>query len=166
MDTVTLVCSAIRGLLKSAGGEFESRLRAMLARDDDYVGAGKPVCDYDDAAARAGLVDALARDGMALLALLDGRELSEALAQAAALLAHRARPGPRPDEAWGVPDRAAGRERPGDLHRGPRDPARAQDRGPPLRPLPPSPIPARHAGIAQIGKALESTYTQAPSTPL
>jgi hypothetical protein len=87
MDTVTLVRSAIRGLLKSAGGELESRLRAVLARDEDYAGAGKPVCDYDDAAARAGLVDALARDGMALLAVLDGRELSEALAQAAALLA-------------------------------------------------------------------------------
>ena len=87
MDTVTLVRSAIRGLLKSAGGELESRLRAVLARDEDYAGAGKPVCDYDDAAARAGLVDALARDGMALLAVVDGRELSEALAQAAALLA-------------------------------------------------------------------------------
>ena len=87
MDTVTLVRSAIRGLLKSAGGELESRLRAVLARDEDYAGAGKPVCDYDDAAARAGLVDALARDGMAALAVLDGRELSEALAQAAALLA-------------------------------------------------------------------------------
>ena len=87
MDTVTLVRSAIRGLLKVAGGELEARLRAVLARDDDYAGAGKPVCDYDDAAARAGLVDALARDGMALLAVLDGRELSEALAQAAALLA-------------------------------------------------------------------------------
>ena len=87
MDTVTLVRSAIRGLLKSAGGELGEQLRAVLARDDDYAGAGKPVCDYDDAAARAGLVDALARDGMALLAVLDGRELSEALAQAAALLA-------------------------------------------------------------------------------
>ena len=39
------------------------------------------------AAARAALVDALARDGMALLGVLDGRELSEAVAQAAALLA-------------------------------------------------------------------------------
>jgi len=87
MDTVTLVRSAIRGLLKSAGGELGEQLRAVLARDDDYAGAGKAVCDYDDAAARAGLVDALARDGMALLAVLDGRELSEGLAQAAALLA-------------------------------------------------------------------------------
>src|SRR6266702_1298545 len=81
MDTVTLVRSAIRGLLKSAGGELGEQLRAVLARDDDYAGAGKAVCDYDDAAARAGLVDALARDGMALLPVLDGCELCEALAQ-------------------------------------------------------------------------------------
>ncbi len=86
MDTVTLVRSAIRGLLKVAGGELGEQLRAVLARDDDYAGAGKPVCDYDDAAARAELIDALARDGMALLAVLEGRELSEALSQAAALL--------------------------------------------------------------------------------
>jgi hypothetical protein len=87
MDTVTLIRSAIRGLLKAADSELESRLRSVLARDDDYAAAGKPVCDYDDAAARAELVDALAKDGMALLAVLDGRELSEAVSQAAALVA-------------------------------------------------------------------------------
>ena len=87
MDTVTLIRSAIRGLLKCAGGELAERLRAVLARDDDYKAAGKPVCDYDDAQARVVLVDALAKDGMALLAVLDGRELAEALRQAAALLA-------------------------------------------------------------------------------
>jgi hypothetical protein len=87
MDTVTLLRSAIRGLLKAADPELGSQLRAVLARDDDYAAAGKPVCDYDDAAARAELVDALARDGIALLQELDGRELSEAVDQAAALLA-------------------------------------------------------------------------------
>jgi hypothetical protein len=87
MDTVTVIRSAIRGLLKCAGGELAEELRAVLARDDDYVNAGKPVCDYDDAEARVELVDALAKDGMALLLVLDGRELSEALSQAAALLA-------------------------------------------------------------------------------
>ena len=87
MDTVTLVRWAIRGLLKSAGGELESRLRAVLARDDDYAGAGKPGVTTTTRPPGAGLVDALARDGMALLAVVDGRELSEALAQAAALLA-------------------------------------------------------------------------------
>ncbi|MEO9137919.1 MAG: transposase [Jatrophihabitans sp.] len=59
----------------------------MLAREDDYAGAGKPVCDYDDAAARAELIDVLARDGSALLTVLDGRELPDAVSQAAALLA-------------------------------------------------------------------------------
>ena len=47
----------------------------MIVRDDDYAAAGKPVCDYHDRAARAGLVDALAKDAMAVLGALDGREL-------------------------------------------------------------------------------------------
>ncbi|MGH3636063.1 MAG: transposase [Mycobacterium sp.] len=87
MDTVTLIRSAIRGLLKVADTELESRLRAVLARDEDYAAAGKPCCDYDDPDARAELVDALAKDGMALLAVLDGRELPEAVTRAGALLA-------------------------------------------------------------------------------
>jgi hypothetical protein len=58
-----------------------------LRRDDDYASAGKPVCDYDDVAAREALVDALATDALALLAVLDGRELDDGVAQAAALLA-------------------------------------------------------------------------------
>jgi len=87
MDTVTLVRSAIRGLLKAADAELERALRAVLTREDDYLGAGKPVCDYDDPAARAEMVDALARDGAALLGVLDGRELDEAVEQAGALLA-------------------------------------------------------------------------------
>ena len=86
MDTVTLVRSAIRGLL-AAAGDLEHELRAVLRRDDDYANAGKPVCDYDDPAAREALVDALAKDAQALLIALDGRQLPEALAQAAALLA-------------------------------------------------------------------------------
>ena len=87
MDTVTLIRSAIRGLLRVADTALQAELRAVLARDDDYAAAGKPVCDYDDAAARVELVDALATDAMALLAVLDGRELADATAQAAALLA-------------------------------------------------------------------------------
>ena len=62
MDTVTLIRSAIRGLLQVADGALEAELRALLRRDDDYASAGKPVCDYDDAVAREALVDALARD--------------------------------------------------------------------------------------------------------
>src|SRR6516164_8927698 len=87
MDTVTLVRSAIRGLLKAAGGDLAGALRKVLARDDDYAAAGRPACDYDDLAAREQLVDALAKDAGALLGALDGQELGAVLAQAAALLA-------------------------------------------------------------------------------
>ncbi len=91
MDTVTLIRSAIRGLLRAADKEadkdLEAELRAVLTRADDYATAGKPVCDYDDPDARVALVDTLAKDGMAALAVLEGRELAEQVAQAGALLA-------------------------------------------------------------------------------
>jgi hypothetical protein len=88
MDTVTLIRSAVRGLFRvCADAELVEALRAVLAGEDDYQNAGKPVCDWDDEAARSGLVDALARDGHALLAVLHGRQLAEAVGQAAALLA-------------------------------------------------------------------------------
>jgi hypothetical protein len=86
MDTVTLVRSAIRGVLKAAG-EREAGLRELLARDDDYAATGKPLCDYEDAAAREALVDALAKDARALLGALGGQDLGPVLAQAAVLLA-------------------------------------------------------------------------------
>ncbi|MGH3369771.1 MAG: transposase, partial [Nocardioidaceae bacterium] len=89
MDTVTLVRSAIRGLLGAAGSgtELGARLRGLLGRDDDYADAAKPVCDWDDRAAREALVNALAQDAVALLAGLDGRKLGPGLSQAAELLA-------------------------------------------------------------------------------
>lgn len=87
MDTVTLIRSAIRGLLNVAGAELEAELRKVLRRDDDYAAAGKPVCDYDDAAARTALVDELAHDAMALVAALDGRTLEPEVDKAAALVA-------------------------------------------------------------------------------
>src|SRR5215470_8820060 len=88
MDTVTLVRSAIRGLLNVADPVLVQQLRAALSSGDQYVTAGKPVIDWDDEAARTGLVDARARDGYALLHVLEGREdLSEAVDQAARLLA-------------------------------------------------------------------------------
>ena len=49
MDTVTLVRTAIRGLL-AAAGEREPGLRAVLRRDDDYRTGGKPAADWEDAA--------------------------------------------------------------------------------------------------------------------
>jgi len=87
MDTVTLIRSAIRGLLAACDRVLEDELRGLLARDDDYATAGKPVCDYEDRDAREALIDALAKDAHALLGALDGRELSTGVAQAAALLA-------------------------------------------------------------------------------
>lgn len=86
MDTVTLVRSAIRGVLGTAE-EREPALRAVLRRDDDYRTSGKPAADWEDAAARATLVDALARDGEAVLVALEDQVLPPSLAEAATLLA-------------------------------------------------------------------------------
>jgi hypothetical protein len=85
-DTVTMIRSAIRGLLR-VSGELATELRGVLKRDDDYAAAGKPVCDWEDKAARETLVDALACDAYAVLALLDGRTLSPEVTQAVALVA-------------------------------------------------------------------------------
>src|SRR6266508_4039633 len=64
-----------------------ARVRAALTRDDDYAGPGKPPCDWDDPAAREVLVDALVRDALAALAVLDGEELIGGAREAAELLA-------------------------------------------------------------------------------
>lgn len=86
-DTVTLIRSAIRGMLRVADAELAAELRFVLKRDDDYATAGKPICDWDDKEAREALVDNLARDGYAVLSILDGRRLSQEQQQAAELLA-------------------------------------------------------------------------------
>jgi hypothetical protein len=87
MDTVTLVRSAIRQLLDVVDAKLGAKLRAVLARDDDYASGGKATCDWDDAAAREALVHALAQDAYACLAVLDGAKLAPGVAQAAELLA-------------------------------------------------------------------------------
>jgi hypothetical protein len=86
-DTVTLIRSAIRSLLRSCDKSLRAELRGCLKRDDDYVAPGKPTCDWDDAEAREVLVDALARDAHALLLRLDGKKLGPELMQATSLLA-------------------------------------------------------------------------------
>lgn len=86
-DTVTLIRSAIRSLLRVVDGDLAALLRSCCKRDDDYVEAGKPSCDWDDAQAREALVDALARDAEEILAALDGQTLSEEVVQAAQLVA-------------------------------------------------------------------------------
>jgi hypothetical protein len=86
-DTVTMIRSAIRQLLEVAPEPLAQLIRAVLKRDDDYASGGKPTCDWDDAKARDAQVDALARDGYAALAILDGQQLAEPVHQAGALLA-------------------------------------------------------------------------------
>lgn len=87
MDTVTLIRSALRGLLKVAGADLEAELRAALRSDDDYATSGKPQIDWDDASAREALIDFRAKDAHACLALVHGRTLEPAVAEAATLLA-------------------------------------------------------------------------------
>src|SRR5207253_1098357 len=64
MDTVTLIRSAIRGLLTAAdaadaadAGGLGVALRAVLRADDDYTSRAKPVLDWDDKTAREALID-------------------------------------------------------------------------------------------------------------
>jgi hypothetical protein len=86
-DTVTMIRSSIRSLLKAASEQLAAELRGALARQDDYLDAGKPACDWEDAGAREALVDALARDAHGVLRLLEGRNLSPDVTQAAELVA-------------------------------------------------------------------------------
>ncbi|HYR63575.1 MAG TPA: transposase [Actinomycetota bacterium] len=86
-DTVTLIRSAIRGLLRVADDELEAQIRRYLRRDDDYARAGKPTCDWDDPEAREAMIDDLVRDGLEALRELEGRTLTEEVGQAAELLA-------------------------------------------------------------------------------
>ena len=86
-DTVTLVRSAIRALLKASDATIRAEIRSVLERDDDYMKAGKPVCDWDDKAEREAVVDALARDGFAALSMLEERDLQPRVQHAAKLLA-------------------------------------------------------------------------------
>jgi hypothetical protein len=59
-----------------------------LCAGDDHATSAKPQIDWDDQAAREELIDSRAKDGFAILAFLDGREMEEGpLAQAAKLLA-------------------------------------------------------------------------------
>ena len=87
MDTITLIRSAIRGLLAIAGADLAVTLRAAVTSGDDYARTAKPSIDWDDTAAREALVDARSRDGFAMLAVLESRELDQRVDQVARLLA-------------------------------------------------------------------------------
>src|SRR5574341_2323180 len=87
MDTVTLVRSALRGLLTVADPALAAHLRAVLTSGDDYASAAKPQIDWDDPAARAALIDSRAADAHTVLGVLDGQLLTAEVAEAAQLLA-------------------------------------------------------------------------------
>jgi transposase len=86
-DTVTLVRSAIAGVLRVVHEETAASLRKGLKREDTYETTGKPSCAWDDKKAREDLVDALTRDALAILAALDGVTLSADETRATKLLA-------------------------------------------------------------------------------
>jgi transposase len=89
-DTVTQLRAAIRkllGALDQAASPLAASVRAALLRDDDYATAGKPPCDWDDKEARELLVDALVRDALAALSVIDGHELPDTVTTASELLA-------------------------------------------------------------------------------
>ena len=87
MDTVTLIRSAIRGLLRVADDVLGVELRSVLTSGDEYVSAAKPQIDWDDPEARDALIDSRARDAYACLLVLDGTQLSTVVAEAGVLLA-------------------------------------------------------------------------------
>jgi len=87
MDTITLVRSAIRSLLRVADDELEGELRAVLGSGDDYATTAKPQIDWDDPEARNALIDSMAKDGFACLKVLEGRTLGAEVAEAMELLA-------------------------------------------------------------------------------
>lgn len=87
MDTITLIRSAIRSLLRVASEEMESELRGVLTSGDDYASNAKPQIDWDDTEGQVALIDSRARDGYACLLLLEDRELDAETREAAELLA-------------------------------------------------------------------------------
>ena len=87
MDTITLIRSAIRGLLAVADTGLAAEMRAVVGSGDDYATTGKPAIDWDDAAAREVLIDSCATDAVAMLAVLAGRRLADPVVAAGRLLA-------------------------------------------------------------------------------
>jgi Transposase DDE domain/Transposase domain (DUF772) len=87
MDTVTLIRSGIRALLRVADDDLAAELRGVLRSGDEYASPAKPQIDWADPEAREALIDSRAKDGFACLGVLDGRELPEPVGQAGELLA-------------------------------------------------------------------------------
>jgi len=84
-DTVTQLIGAIRRVRREVAGAGE--VVAAHCTAHDYDDPGKPSISWDDAAARAALVDALVGDAHRLLGHLPEQELGVRAAEAVALLA-------------------------------------------------------------------------------
>ena len=80
-DTVTMISAQIRRVRRLAPAA------AGLVLGHDYDARARPVCDWDDPDERAWLIDDLVSDAQRVLDALDGSELTEEQARAAALLA-------------------------------------------------------------------------------
>jgi Transposase DDE domain/Transposase domain (DUF772) len=89
-DTITQLRAAIRKMLAALRTDYPVlavEAKKVCVRDDEYLSAGRPPCDWDDRDAKEELVDALVRDANAVLGVLDGHVLTGAAADAASLLA-------------------------------------------------------------------------------
>jgi hypothetical protein len=84
-DTVTQLVSAIRKVAREVPGAAEQI--AAVCTGHDYSRPGKPKIDWDDPAAKDGLVSALVNDADALVGVFKDAELEEEPAAAVALLA-------------------------------------------------------------------------------
>ena len=84
-DTVTQLIAIIRKVRREVPGAVE--VVAQVCSAHDYDDPGKPQIAWDDADARAVLIDALVKDALAVLEVLVGWELDGPAADAVALLA-------------------------------------------------------------------------------
>jgi hypothetical protein len=84
-DTVTQLIAAIRRVRREVPGAAE--VVAAQCTAHDYDDPGKPAIAWNDAEARAALVDALVGDAHRLLGHLPGQQLGPRAAEAVALLA-------------------------------------------------------------------------------
>ena len=112
-DTVTQLIAAIRRVAREVPGAPE--VIAAQCRAHDYDDPGKPAIAWDDAQARAALVDALVGDAHRLLGHLPEQELGPRAAEAVALLALVAGQDVEPvegsdgtDGRWQIAQRVAG----------------------------------------------------------
>lgn len=95
-DTVTQLIAAIRRVAREVPGAVT--VIAAHATAHDYTAAGKPRIAWDDAQARAELIDALVSDAHRILGYLPDQELDPKAADAVALLALIAGQDVEPDE--------------------------------------------------------------------